>query len=115
MPTTKHQSPTEFAYPVARICGKVSKNSKVIHRCTPSGKAITYLQGERNLEAHPVSADELSRMSLFKRRSAIVSARRLKSSETYQADLAAYRAQYETGYKTFQAYLWSLAKAQIPE
>ena len=104
---SKHFSKTEFEYPVHRICGKISRKSKVIHRCTTSGKQITYLQGERNLMAHPVTQDELDRRATFKTRQALVAARLKKTATTYAADMAAYRAQYATGYKSFSKYLWA--------
>ena len=104
---SKHFSKTEFEYPVHRICGKISRKSKVIHRCTTSGKQITYLQGERNLMAHPVTQDELDRQATFKTRQALVAARLKKTATTYATDMAAYRAQYATGYKSFSKYLWA--------
>lgn len=108
-------SKTQFSYPVEKLCGKISKNSKVIHSCTASGKQITYLQGERDLNAHPVSAAEIERQKLFKKRQAAVAARIDHKAETYEADMAAYREQYATGYKTFSKYIWSLVKAEIAE
>lgn len=108
-------SKTLFAYPVEKICGKISKHSKVIHSCTASGKQITYLQGERDLEAHPVTEDEVKRMDLFRRRQAAVAVRIKKNSPTYADDMAAYREQRDKGYKSFKAYIWSLIKAQITE
>lgn len=104
---SKHFSKTEFEYPVHRICGKISRNSKVIHSCTASGKYTTYLQGERDLVAHPVSQAELDRQSTFKTRQALVAARLKKTATTYATDMAAYRAQYETGYKSFTKYIWA--------
>lgn len=111
----KHQ--TTFAYPVEKICGKVSKNSRVVHACTASGKQTTYLQGQRDKNAHPVTEAEVGRMSLFARRTKAAGARLSKKSSTYEADLAAYRAQLdnEGAYTTFQSYIWSLIKAEITE
>ena len=108
---SKHLSKTEFEYPVHRICGKISRHSKVIHSCTASGKYTTYLQGERDLVAHPVSQAELERQATFKTRQALVSARLKKTATTYATDMAAYRAQYETGYKSFAKYIWSVVIA----
>ncbi|MCQ2342683.1 MAG: hypothetical protein MJZ75_04230 [Paludibacteraceae bacterium] len=108
---SKHFSKTEFEYPVHRICGKISRKSKVVHRCTPSGKFITYLQGERNLVAHPVTQAELDRRTAFKTRQALVAARLEKTATTYATDMAAYRAQYATGYKSFTKYLWAQVMA----
>ena len=108
---SKHFSKTEFEYPVHRICGKISHRSKVIHRCTPGGKFTTYLQGERDLMAHPVTQAELDRQAKFKARQAQVAARIKKDASTYEADMAAYRAQYETGVKSFTKYLWSVVMA----
>ena len=104
---SKHLSKTEFEYPVHRICGKISRHSKVIHSCTASGKYTTYLQGERDLVAHPVSQAELDRQAKFKARQALVSARLKKTATTYATDMAAYRAQYENGYKSFAKYIWA--------
>ena len=104
----KNRNQTEFAYPVAKIHGKVSKNSKVVHSCTASGKQITYLQGERDLNAHPESNEELAARALFKQRQALAAARLNKRSETYADDMAAYRAQYEGGIQSFTKYIWSL-------
>ena len=104
---SKHFSKTEFEYPVHRICGKISRKSKVIHSCTASGKYTTYLQGERDLMAHPVTQDELDRQATFKTRQALVAARLKKTASTYATDMAAYRAQYETGYKSFTKYIWA--------
>lgn len=108
---------TEFAYPVDAIHGKVSKHSRVIHSCTASGGQTTYLQGKRNLVEHPVSQDELDAQDLFTRRTKAVAARRKKTASTYAADMAAYRAQLngDNPVKGFQAYLWSLVKAEIAE
>lgn len=115
MVRTKHPSPTDFAYPVERICGKISRHSKVVHACTASGKRITYLQGTRDLNAHPIMPAEIARQSLFKRREKAASARIDHTASTYEADMVAYRAQYDTGYKTFKSYIWSIIKAEIPE
>ena len=104
---SKHLSKTEFEYPVHRICGKVSRHSKVIHSCTASGKFITYLQGERDLVAHPVTPSEASGRQTFKARQALVAARLKKTATTYANDMAAYRAQYETGIKSFTKYIWA--------
>ena len=104
---SKHFSKTEFEYPVHRICGKISRKSKVIHSCTASGKYTTYLQGERDLTAHPITQDELDRQAKFKTRQALVSARLKKTATTYANDMAAYRAQYDTGYKSFNKYIWA--------
>lgn len=114
----KHQ--TTFAYPVEKICGKVSKNSRVIHACTASGKQTTYLQGQRDKNAHPVTEAEIGRMSLFARRTKAAGARLNKKASTYEADLAAYRAQLSptdgsTPIPTFQSYIWSLIKSEITE
>ncbi len=109
----KKKNPTTFAYPVAKICGKISRHSEVIHACTASGLQITYLQGQRDLNAHPVSADELAARDLFKRRQAVASARISKKSSTYQDDMAAYRAQYETGIKSFRGYIWDEVGKEI--
>ena len=115
MVRTKHPSPTEFAYPVERICGKISRHSKVIHACTPSGKRITYLQGKRDMEAHPVTPAETNRQDLFKRRLLAASARYAKSASTYAADMADYTAQLQspTPIIRFRRYIWSLVKAEI--
>ena len=117
MVRTKHPSPTEFTYPVERICGKISRHSKVVHACTPSGKRITYLQGQRNLIEHPVAPSEIARQELFKRRQLAVAARIKKSASTYESDMAAYRAQLEsaTPILGFTRYIWSLVKSDIPE
>lgn len=114
---SKHFSKTAFAYPVERLCGKISRHSKVVHACTASGKQITYLQGERDLQLHPVTDDEKSRMSLFKRRQAVVSKRVDHEAETYAEDMAAYRAQLkgENPVIGFRKYIWSLVKAEITE
>lgn len=87
MVRTKHPTPTEFAYPVQRICGKISRHSKVVHACTASGKKITYLQGDRNYEAHPVTPKEQQVQDLFKRRQAAAIARIKRTSETYATDM----------------------------
>ena len=104
---SKHFSKTEFEYPVHRICGKISRHSKIIHSCTASGKYTTYLQGERDLMAHPVTQDELDRQATFKTRQALVAARLKKTASTYANDMAAYRAQYENGIKSFTKYIWA--------
>jgi len=109
----KPNNQTTYAYPVDHICGKVSKNSKVIHACTASGKQITYLQGTRDLVAHPVSTAETSARSLFKRRQAAVALRIKKTASTYAADMTAFRAQMATGIKSFTKYIWSLVKTSI--
>lgn len=113
----KKKSPTIFAYPVAKICGKISRHSKVVHACTASGQQITYLQGARDLEAHPVTQAELARQELFKRRQFAAAARISKKSATYVDDMTAYRNQLKDAnhIKGFRAYIWSLVKAEIPE
>ena len=35
-----------------------------------------------------------------------------KTASTYAADMAAYRAQYETGYKSFAKYIWAQVMAE---
>lgn len=117
MSRTKHVSPTEFAYPVKRICGKISRHSDIVHSCTASGKSITYIQGKRNYNDHPVTPAEEAAKDLFSRRIVAVGARIKKTSSTYAADFAAFRAQMETkdGYKSFKSYIWSLVKAEITE
>lgn len=112
---SKAKQQTTFAYPVEKICGKISRHSRIIHACTASGKQTTYLQGKRDLNAHPVTADESANRTLFRRRQAVVSARLAHSSSTFEADMAAYRAQYANGLKTFPKYIWSLVKADITE
>ena len=104
---SKHFSKTEFTYPIERICGKVSRHSKVVHTCRPDGKLVTYLQGKRNLIAHPITQAELDRQATFKTRQALVAARVKKSASTYANDMAAYRAQYENGIKSFTKYIWA--------
>lgn len=114
-------SKTIFAYPVERLCGKISKSSPVIHSCTASGKQITYLQGSRDLNAHPVSADEMAAKDLFRRRQAAVAARLDHKAETYAADMAAYQAARlaaktpaeKEAVKSFTRYIWSLVVADI--
>lgn len=106
---------TTFAYPVEKICGKISRHSKVVHACTASGKQTTYLQGERDLNAHPVTSAELARRDLFKRRQAAASVRLDHESSTYAADMAAYRAQYDKGIQSFPKYIWSKVMEEIGE
>lgn len=103
---------TKFAYPVAKICGKISRHSDVIHRCVPSGGDITYLQGERNLELHPVTPDETANQSAFGTLAKQVGARLKKTASTYAADMAAYREQLkgENPIEGFQKYIWHLVK-----
>lgn len=118
-----YMSKTNFAYPVGRLCGKISRHSKIIHSCTASGKQITYLQGERDLNAHPVSPAEQAAKDLFARRQAAASARLDHQSSTYAADMAAYRAARlaaetpaeKEATKTFKAYIWSLVKSEITD
>lgn len=110
MSSTK-KSQTTFAYPVEKICGKISKNSRIIHACTASGKQTTYLQGTRDLVAHPITPDELERQATFKTRQTLVAARLKKSASTYSADMAAYRAQYEGGIQSFTKYIWAQVMA----
>ena len=114
---SKHFSKTAFAYPVERICGKISRHSKVVHACTPSGKRITYIQGQRNLIEHPVAPSEIALQELFKRRQLAVAARIKKSASTYESDMTAYRAQLDsaTPILGFSRYIWSLVKAEITE
>jgi len=102
---------TTFSYPVEKICGKISRNSKIIHACTASGKQTTYLQGERDLVAHPVTTAELTRRNTFKTRQALVAARMKSTASTYATDMAAYKAQMATGAKTFTQYLWNVVIA----
>lgn len=113
----KHDSKTEFAYPVKRICGKISRHSQVIHACTASGKQITYLQGERDFTKHPVSAEEAATRPLFSKRAKAAGARLKKTASTYETDLANFRAQLDTegGLPTFSSYIWSIIKAEITE
>ena len=105
---SKHFSKTAFAYPVERICGKISRHSQIVHSCTGSGKNITYIQGQRDLVAHPITQAELNRQAQFKTRQALVAARLKKTASTYEADMAAYRAQYEGGIQSFPKYIWSV-------
>jgi len=107
----KKKNQTTFSYPVEKICGKISRNSKIIHACTASGKQTTYLQGERDLVAHPVTSAELTRQATFKTRQALVAARLKKTASTYNTDMTAFRAQYETGVKSFTQYIWNVVIA----
>ncbi len=103
-------SKTQFDYPVRKLCGKISRHSRVIHACTASGKQITYLQGERDLTAHPLTDKETANRTAFAAKQAKVAARMNPTSSTYAADMAAFKAQQDKGYKTFRAYLWSVAE-----
>ena len=103
-------SKTKFVYPVRKLCGKISRHSQVIHACTASGKQITYLQGERDLSTHPVTSKEKANQTAFAEKQKKVAARMTPSASTYAADMAAYRAQQDKGYKTFRAYLWSVVE-----
>ena len=99
-------SKTTFGYPIEKLCGKISRHSRVIHSCTAKGAQITYLQGTRDLVAHPITSDESANHSAFATKQKSVAARLKPDSSTYAADVAAFRAQYATGYKTLRAYLW---------
>ena len=99
-------SKTTFGYPIEKLCGKISRHSRVIHACTAKGEQITYLQGTRDLVAHPITSDESANHSAFATKQKSVAARLKPDSSTYAADVAAFRAQYATGYKTLRAYLW---------
>ncbi|GEM_PF-5457193 len=101
-------SKTQFDYPVRKLCGKISRHSRIIHACTASGKQITYLQGERDLSAHPVTGNEKTNRTTFAAKQAKVAARMKPTSATYAADMAAFKAQQDKGYKTFRAYLWNI-------
>ena len=99
-------SKTTFGYPIEKLCGKISRHSRVIHACTAKGEQITYLQGTRDLVAHPITSDESANHSAFATKQKSVAARLDPGSSSYAADVAAFRAQYATGYKTLRAYLW---------
>ena len=99
-------SKTTFGYPIEKLCGKISRRSRVIHACTPSGEQITYLQGTRDLVAHPITAGETTNRRNFATKHKQVMARLDPASPTYAEDVAAFRAQYAKGYKTLRAYLW---------
>ena len=99
-------SKTTFGYPVEKLCGKISRHSRVIHACTPSGGQITYLQGPRDLVAHPITSGETTNRQTFATKHKQVMERLDPGSSSYAADVAAFRAQYATGYKTLRAYLW---------
>lgn len=99
-------SKTTFGYPVEKLCGKISRHSRVIHACTPSGGQITYLQGTRDLVAHPITSGETTNRQTFATKHKKVMERLDPGSSSYAADVAAFRAQYATGYKTLRAYLW---------
>ena len=101
-------SKTKFEYPVRKLCGKISRHSQVIHACTASGRQITYLQGERDLTAHPVTSNEKTNQSTFAEKQKKVAVRMKPTSATYATDMAAFKAQQEKGYKTFRAYLWNI-------
>ena len=104
---------TKFAYPVQKICGKISRHSDVVHRCLPGGKGdITYLQGERDLELHPVTSDEIENHATFALQAKQVAARIKKNSPTYETDMGNYRAQLEgeAPIVGFKKYLWSVVK-----
>ena len=99
-------SKTQFGYPIEKLCGKISRHSRVIHACTASGGQITYLQGTRDLVAHPITSTESANQSAFAAKQKKVQARLKTDSPTYAEDVAAFRAQYAKGYKTLRAYLW---------
>ncbi len=103
-------SKTQFEYPVRKLCGKISRHSRVIHACTADGRQITYLQGTRDLTAHPVTDKEKANQTAFAGKQKKVAARMNPAASTYAADMAAYRAQYDKGCKTFRAYIWSIVE-----
>lgn len=108
-------SQTTFTYPVEKLCGKVSRHSRIIHSCTASGKQITYLQGTRDLTTHPVTDAERARQDLFRKRQKAASARLKHSASTYQKDLVAFHNQLTSPnpITSFTAYIWSLVSAEI--
>lgn len=44
---SKAKQQTTFAYPVEKICGKISRHSRIIHACTASGKQTTSVVAKR--------------------------------------------------------------------
>ena len=72
-----------------------------------------YMVGEYNRKT-PVSADELTKRSLFKQRAAWVTNRRQDLTHV-TSDQQAFRAQKDqpNGKKTMKSYLWSLAAQEI--
>ena len=89
-----------YMYPVADVCGKIDKSSRVIfaHR---GDRKYTVLQGVRSTA--PSSA-ELQQRAKFK--AAVTNTRtRMQDPEKYAQDLAAFQAQSK--YKTLYQYVFN--------
>lgn len=89
-----------YMYPVADVCGKIDKGSRVVFAHRGNTK-YTVLQGKRTA---PVTEDELARQEKFA--SVVKRTRtRLQDSEQMAADQAAFAAQ--TKYKTLWQYVFN--------
>ena len=89
-----------YMYPVADVCGKIDKSSRVIfaHR---GDKKFTVHQGVRSTAPTPA---ELAQRTKFK--TAVTKTReRLQDSEQYAADQLAFSKQ--TKYKTLYQYVFN--------
>ena len=89
-----------YMYPVADVCGKIDKSSRVIfaHR---GDKKYTMLQGVRSTAPTPA---ELAQRTKFK--TAVTKTReRLQNAEQYAADQLAFSKQ--TKYKTLYQYVFN--------
>ena len=96
----------EYAFPVEKIHGKVSKSHKVgfAHR-VDSNLNYTQTYGQRNYNTHPVTSKESAICLKFTTVAAAVRARQIDPTKM-AADQAAFLAQNK--YKRMWGFLWNL-------
>ena len=90
----------KYQFPVADVCGKIDKNSRVIFAHRGDTK-FTVMQGDRST---PATENELRQRALFK--TAVVNTRaRLKDPDNLLADQTAFAKQ--TKYKTLYQFVFN--------
>ena len=90
----------KYQFPVADVCGKIDKNSRVIFAHRGDTK-FTVMQGERST---PATENELRQRELFK--TAVVNTRaRLKDPDKLLQDQTAFAQQ--TKYKTLYQFVFN--------
>lgn len=89
--------------PIEHLSGKISKKYRTCYNYRKTSKRkYTSVPGERTT---PKSSDEVLARARFGAIGRAVQARR-KNLSSVATDIANFRAQQDTGYKTFFQYLW---------
>lgn len=109
----------KLAYPIAEAHGYLDREKDIEGNtfggfgitCTPNGHQVSFRRkNKRNLQAHPVSQDELTQRSKFSAGAKEVARRMDSDASTYMQDLAQYSIADKKEYPTFKKWLWAQVK-----